>query len=549
MTEVNMKTCTRLLLIWVLFPLVFVSTVFAGSYYVDRNHASASDANPGTFNLPWLTIQHAADEIGAGDTVFIRSGVYHEQVLTTNNGSANDGYIVFSAYPGETPIIDGIGVQTGSTGILISHSYLKFTGLEIRNWDSGIWMEFASHIDISYCEVHECVFGIGASFGTHDFLLDHVLMHHFDLYGFDASPGGGLDCYNGTLNNCIAHTGRDPQQNVDGFALGHGTQHNFVFNNCIAYNVFDGFDISSRGTTLNSCLGYDCWNGAYKLWQDDVKLINSIGYGSVGANVELDWDSEPGKTTLINCTFFNAASYNIWVENTNDTLAMYNCIVAGGDNIGLAFELPGVNNYYGDYNIFHNDNPDRSVAVAYTDEFSLEDVHNGSWSAYSGQDNNSIVVFDRDAIFTDANNNDLHLLSSSAAVDNGTAAGAPAEDYEGNPRPSGQGYDIGAFEYQFPTGIGDPLSDEQPHVFILYQNYPNPLNPTTHIKYSIPKRTYVRLKVFDILGKEITTLVDEEKAGGEHEVMFDIGDLSSGIYFYRLEAGSFVRTKKMILLH
>ena len=97
-----------------------------------------------------------------------------------------------------------------------------------------------------------------------------------------------------------------------------------------------------------------------------MKLINCIGYNSGGSNVELDWDQEPGVTTLINCTFFNAETFSIWIENAADTLEMYNCIMAGGDNIGLTFEQQGVDNYRGDYNIFHNDNP-----VSHTHRFRL----------------------------------------------------------------------------------------------------------------------------------------------------------------------------------
>jgi hypothetical protein len=92
--------------------------------------------------------------------------------------------------------------------------------------------------------------------------------------------------------------------------------------------------------------------------------------------------------------------------------------------------------------------------------------------------------------------------------------------------------------------------------FNLSQNYPNPFNPSTTIKYSIPsviasgtkQSQLVTLKVYDLLGNEVVTLVNEEKPSGIHEVYFDGANLSSGIYFYKLQAGSFIETKKMILL-
>jgi hypothetical protein len=82
----------------------------------------------------------------------------------------------------------------------------------------------------------------------------------------------------------------------------------------------------------------------------------------------------------------------------------------------------------------------------------------------------------------------------------------------------------------------------------LNQNYPNPFNPTTRIKYSVPQSSNVVLKVFDILGNEIETLVNEEKSIGIYEVQFDARGISSGVYFYTLTAGNFVENKKMMLL-
>ncbi len=84
--------------------------------------------------------------------------------------------------------------------------------------------------------------------------------------------------------------------------------------------------------------------------------------------------------------------------------------------------------------------------------------------------------------------------------------------------------------------------------FVLMQNYTNPFNPSTSIRYSIPKTSLVNLKVYDVLGKEVATLVNEEKPMGTYQINFDASSLASGIYFYKIQAGNFVQTKKMILL-
>jgi hypothetical protein len=82
----------------------------------------------------------------------------------------------------------------------------------------------------------------------------------------------------------------------------------------------------------------------------------------------------------------------------------------------------------------------------------------------------------------------------------------------------------------------------------LQQNYPNPFNPSTIISYQIPHQGFVTLKIFDVLGSEVAVIVNEEKLSGNYEIEFNATDFPSGIYFYQLRAGSFVETKKMILL-
>jgi hypothetical protein len=87
-----------------------------------------------------------------------------------------------------------------------------------------------------------------------------------------------------------------------------------------------------------------------------------------------------------------------------------------------------------------------------------------------------------------------------------------------------------------------------PKQYSLKQNFPNPFNPNTTIKYEIPERTFVELKVYDILGREVELLVNEEKDVGYYEVNLNASDFSSGIYLYRLQAGSYIETKKMLLI-
>jgi hypothetical protein len=90
---------------------------------------------------------------------------------------------------------------------------------------------------------------------------------------------------------------------------------------------------------------------------------------------------------------------------------------------------------------------------------------------------------------------------------------------------------------------------EFPPQYVLQQNYPNPFNPTTSIKFDVPSSKVVTLKVFDILGREVATLLNEEKSAGTHTVTWDASSVSSGVYFYRIKAGDFVQTKRMMVVH
>jgi probable HAF family extracellular repeat protein len=99
-----------------------------------------------------------------------------------------------------------------------------------------------------------------------------------------------------------------------------------------------------------------------------------------------------------------------------------------------------------------------------------------------------------------------------------------------------------------PSSVEEKPADELPVEYQLQQNYPNPFNLSTTIRFSIPHREYVTLKVFDVLGREVATLVDGEMNAGEHSVVLDAMDLPSGVYLFRIQVGSYTESKKLILV-
>jgi hypothetical protein len=143
---------------------IFINS-YADNYYVAKN---GKNTNSGTENNPWLTVQYAVDNAAAGDTIFVRGGVYNELVAFNSSGSAAEGYIVLCNYPDELPVLDGSGLVDSDDWIpalikIIDKEYIKIIGFELCNlvtsddglFPAGIWMRGASHhIEIINNTVH-----------------------------------------------------------------------------------------------------------------------------------------------------------------------------------------------------------------------------------------------------------------------------------------------------------------------------------------------------------------------------------------------------------
>ncbi len=153
---------------------------------------------------------------------------------------------------------------------------------------------------------------------------------------------------------------------------------------------------------------------------------------------------------------------------------------------------------------------------------------------------------DWSTVFVDSSGGDFHVLRTSPYHNSGTDGKDLGADIdrisvltagviEGNPAPDTTS-----------TSVNDGVP--MPQLFKLHQNYPNPFNPRTTIRYELPKSSMVTLSVYDILGREVKTLVNEAKQPGTYTVEFDGSGLASGVYFYRLQAGGFVEAKKLLLL-
>ncbi len=151
-------------------------------------------------------------------------------------------------------------------------------------------------------------------------------------------------------------------------------------------------------------------------------------------------------------------------------------------------------------------------------------------------------------LFVDSDEWNFRLLEGSPCIN----AGDPNVKYNDA---DGTRNDIGANGgpngyYLLTTDVTSPIyrNKDLPMDFNLYQNYPNPFNPSTKISYEIPTESKVLIKVYDILGRDVVTLINDYQKAGRYEVEWNAGNFASGVYFYSIKAGDFYSTKKLILL-
>jgi hypothetical protein len=197
-----------------------------------------------------------------------------------------------------------------------------------------------------------------------------------------------------------------------------------------------------------------------------------------------------------------------------------------------------------------------SVSITHSDiQYGLEGMRFYEVEAVNWLEGNMNVY----PMFVNTSSYDYRLLEDSPCIDAGIqdifliynldqdTLFIPAMDY------SGSAPDIGANEFASPTSIAKDM--DMPKVYSLSQNYPNPFNPTTIINFELRITSHVNLSIYNLLGKNVSTLVNEQKSAGYHQVQWDASGFASGIYYYRIEVedlagrtGEFQAVKKMILL-
>ena len=276
--------------------------------------------------------------------------------------------------------------------------------------------------------------------------------------------------------------------------------------------------------------------GAIYCRKSNLILSNTAIAMNTARNGAAIYGGEDSYINLINCTISNNKTSEgvggIYLD-INSSVDMINSIFSYNEMPELGF--PNL------------EDPTASFTVT-NSIFNVNTIVGGAFTL--NELNN--VYSDTDPMFADTTNGDYRLQPGSVCIDKGIQDTVivynEGQDTLFVPPMSfiGLAPDMGAYEFDPSTNIENSLNN--PATFKLNQNYPNPFNPTTTIEFTIPKTEFVTLKIYNLLGQEVEKLLSKKLTAGEYSFNWNAGDLSSGLYIYRLEAGDFNEIKKMVLL-
>lgn len=445
------------------------------------------------------TIQEAINASQNGDTVLVADGTYFENInfngrnilvssyfLTDNDPSHIQNTIINGGNPSQSDSASCVRIVSGedSSAVLAGFTLTGGTGTK--------WID--EHGAGIYREGGGILITLSSPTIMNNIIINNEAI---DLTGVVSAGGGGIRA---------------------------GDSDARIYNNIIANN---------RGRYGAGIV----WNYAAGVMKNNIIINNTGGEDFGGGGV---WTLALGTTVL-----------------ENNVIA-YNSVTGSGGNRGKGGGiLVWSTSIIAKNNIIWGNTQTSGSQVYLTAGGSADITYSDVGDGYTGEGNIS-----EDPLF----NGDNYLLSSdSPCID----AGNPDPSFNDPEDPGNPGMaqfpsagtvrnDMGVYggpmRQLLPsviTSVKDKSRESNlPDYFHLYQNYPNPFNPETTIRFSIPAKSNVSLKVYNILGKLVALLVNEEKEAGEYNVSFDTNDykLSAGVYFYRLDAGSFSSTRKLLFL-
>ena len=274
------------------------------------------------------------------------------------------------------------------------------------------------------------------------------------------------------------------------------------------------------------------------------------GSGSYGGAMGLNYSAFQLENNIVcnNSAPFGAGAYANQLPNYGTGQAIINNTIA--DNIGPGIRIFNSNLLILNTILWGNSGGGIQLASG-TPNVQYSNVQG---SVLPGTGNISVEPFFADNIDYQLSDSSLCIGAGIDSIQIGsTWYYAPPTDMGGNlrPNPSNCAPDMGAWESVLcgsPTVLPGQTTNNTPETYSLYENYPNPFNPSTTIEFYLPKSSEVTLKIFNILGEEVATLVSDKLSTGTYSYEWDASNFASGVYLYRVQAGDYVETKKMVLM-
>ncbi len=470
----------------------------ANTYYVAIDGA---DTNSGTFASPWRTLQHAADMLAPGDTVYVRGGIYNERVRITHSGTSGN-VITFAAYPNETPVIDGTGIRVKSGWDALVHiqnaSYLKFQGFEIRNFKTrrinrvpiGILVRGAgAYIEIRANRIHDIktnyqgvvggdAHGI-AVYGTQaPQSLNHLVIAENELYALKLGSSEAL-VVNGNVEQFeITHNTVRDANNIGIDAIGfegvapdetYDRARDGVIADNLVYNI-DSFAnpayqgersadciyvdggtriIIERNTAHHCNIGIELASEHYGKATSYITLRSNFVYQNSKGGIFIGgYDRQRGSTQhciIVNNTTFDndtraQGNGELYLQyDTRYNLIRNNLFYAGAQNLFIGSWSKKMTGNVVDNNWYFTNG---------AGEWQWRKIYYNSFAAYqaaTGNDADSIHA--TDPLLQNTAAPDLHLQNNSPAIDAGAnLSEAGATDIDGQTRMQGAKIDLGADE-------------------------------------------------------------------------------------------------------
>jgi hypothetical protein len=460
--------------------------------------------------------------------------------------------VKFNTIENNTANETGGGIEFGQMDVsLIDSNTIKFNTALLSG--GGIGMHNGSKPTISNNIIAN---NSADSTGGGIFCFDNSngkILHNILKYN-EARYGGGIHCYHYS-NPTI--TGNTIDSNLANISSGGIRCKSYsspqILNNTITYNVVE----DSLGGGIG-CVEYSSPEIMYNTIRHNKAELGGGGivcYDNSSPAIKYNSIDSNNVTSGYGGGLF--CGENSRPDIVGNNFSDNDCTLLGGDIFvwwGCTVKI--------DSNEIHGSNSNQSLSslfiVGTSSVVSYNSITNHAgngirlWADYSNIYNNEIAGNDTGVVCVVGSNPTINYNYDPSVTVNAS------NNWWGDPKgPGGLGPGAGDEVSKFVdydpwltnsiTNVESESDQTMATDYVLFQNYPNPFNPVTTISYGVPVKSHITIKVYNVLGKEVVTLVNEEQASGKYQVVFNAINLASGIYFYKLHAGDFIKTKKMVL--